>query len=197
MLSVVIPTHNCERALVRTLAMLVSASVSGVIGDVIVADTGSTDDTAKIADMAGCNLMVSTGPLGGRLREAAATARGAWLLFLRAGAVLDPSWAEEVERFIENAELSDRLDMAAVFRTQAVAPIAGSFAWQALALIKTALRRGPRPEQGLVINRRHYESIGGHRTETNDPETELLRRLGKRRLVRLQSAITLLGETAL
>ena len=42
MLSVVIQTHNDEDALARTLASLVSASVDGVVREVIICDAGST-----------------------------------------------------------------------------------------------------------------------------------------------------------
>jgi glycosyltransferase involved in cell wall biosynthesis len=190
MLSVVIPTRDCERTLVRTLAMLVSASVAGVVGDVVVADAGSSDDTAKIADMAGCTLLVLPAPLGVRLREGAAAARGSWLLFLRPGTVLDTTWAAEVERFIESAEQSGREDMTAVFRARPPGETDQSLARQALALVKEALRRGPRPEQGLVISRRYYESLGGHRAEASDPETDLLRRISYSRIVRLSHLIT-------
>ena len=71
MLSVIIATRNCERALVHTLSMLVGASVAGVVRDVVVADAGSSDETGEIADIAGCALLVSGAPLATRLREAA------------------------------------------------------------------------------------------------------------------------------
>jgi hypothetical protein len=71
MLSVIIATRNCERALVHTLSMLVGASVAGVVRDVVVADAGSSDETGEIADIAGCALLVSGAPLAERLREAA------------------------------------------------------------------------------------------------------------------------------
>ena len=119
MLSVIIPTRNCERALVRTLAMLVGASVSGVVRDVVVADAGSSDETGEIAEIAGCTLLVSSAPLAARLREAVAAARGSWLLFLRPGTVLEAGWGEEAMRFIADAELCDRMETAAVFRAQA------------------------------------------------------------------------------
>jgi glycosyltransferase involved in cell wall biosynthesis len=53
MLSVVIATHNSERALLPTLAALVSGAAAGIVREVIVADAGSRDATAAIADGAG------------------------------------------------------------------------------------------------------------------------------------------------
>src|SRR6516165_10573509 len=106
MLSVIIPTLNSERMLVPTLAMLVSGAMSGIVREVTVVDGGSTDATLEVADTAGCAVLVSSEPLGNRLRTAAAAARSPWLMFLRAGTVLDATWLEEVARFIDEAEPS-------------------------------------------------------------------------------------------
>ena len=81
-LSVVIATHDSERPLLPTLAALVPGAAAGAVREVIVADAGSRDATAEIADVAGCRLLVSDRPRGARLKAAAATARSGWLLFL-------------------------------------------------------------------------------------------------------------------
>src|SRR5262249_54106063 len=104
MLSVIIPTFNSERILVPTLAMLISGAMSGVVREVTIVDGGSTDATLHVADAAGCEVAVSSGPLGTRLNAAAAAARSPWLMFLRAGTVLDATWLEEAARFIDEAE---------------------------------------------------------------------------------------------
>ena len=44
-LSVIIPTLDCERSLVPTLASLVSGAAVGTVRDVIIADGGSRDAT--------------------------------------------------------------------------------------------------------------------------------------------------------
>ena len=74
MLSVIIATLDSERALVRTLAPLVSGATSGLITEVVVADGGSSDETAAVADVAGCRFVASTASLGERLKSAAALA---------------------------------------------------------------------------------------------------------------------------
>ncbi len=99
MLSVIIATLDSERALVRTLAALVPGATAGLVSEVVVADAGSHDDTAAVADIAGCNFLVADGPLGQRLKAAAAAARAPWLLFLRPGTVLDTPWIGEVRGF--------------------------------------------------------------------------------------------------
>ncbi|MGB6540789.1 MAG: glycosyltransferase, partial [Xanthobacteraceae bacterium] len=101
MLSVIIPTRDSERALVSTLAALVPAAMEGFIAEVIIADGGSRDDTAAVADVAGCKFSVVEGSLGRRLKIAAAAARAPWLFFLRPGTVLDAPWIGEARRFVE------------------------------------------------------------------------------------------------
>jgi glycosyltransferase involved in cell wall biosynthesis len=186
MLTVIIPTHNSERALVPTLAMLVPGAMTGTVREVIVADAGSTDGTAGVVDIAGCDIMVSSAPLAQRLKAAAAAARGTWLLFLRAGVVLDAAWVEEVSRVIESAIARGTFaSQAAVFRRAGDA--AEPLTRQMLELVLAAVR-GPHPDQGLMLSREYYDRVGGHRSETADPEAELMRRIGRRRIVTLRSA---------
>jgi len=188
MLTVIIPTKNHERALVPTLAMLVPGAMSGTVSQVIVVDGGSTDATAQVVDVAGCEIMTSTAPLAARLRSAAAAARGSWLMFLRPGVVLDAAWVEEATRVIENAVARQTVaSHAAAFRKSSAPDTAEPLWRQVLGLFWAALR-GPHPEQGLMISRQFYERIGGHRDDAADPEAELLRRLGRRRIVTLRSA---------
>jgi hypothetical protein len=194
MLSVVIATENAERILVPTLAALVPGATAGIVREVIVADAGSIDATTMIADAAGCRIEVTAAPLGHRLRQAAANARAAWLLFLRPGAVPDWTWIEETRRFIEQAEMGGRADTrAAVFRRMGEADTLGSAIVETLGLIAAALGAQPRPQQGLLISKTFYERSGGHLGEDADPESKFLRRLGHRRIVMLRSRTMMAG----
>ncbi len=179
MLSVIIPTLDSERPLVRTLAALVPGSTAGLVREVLIVDGGSSDDTAAIADIAGCNFLVATGPLGTRLKVGAAAARAPWLMFVRPGTILDGSWTGEARHFVEQPTASER---AAVFRSGAPAQATWREAWS---LFKRALGARLHPQEGLVISRRLYDRVGGHADTAADPETELLRRLGRNRLVTL------------
>jgi glycosyltransferase involved in cell wall biosynthesis len=181
MLSVIIPTRDSERALVSTLAALVPAAMEGFVAEVVVADAGSRDDTAAVADVAGCKFKLLENPLGARLKTAAAAARAPWLLFLRPGTVLDAPWVGEARRFIEQPPAKV---CAATFRRGAPAQPALR---DALSLLTAALGGRPRPEQGLIIAKRFYEDIGGHDEDAADPEADLIRRLGRRRIARLAS----------
>ncbi|MGY6708605.1 MAG: glycosyltransferase [Rhizobiaceae bacterium] len=94
MLSVVIQTHNDEDALARTLASLVSASVEGVVREVIVCDAGSTDRTDLVADHTGCEF--ESGGLAAGIRRA----RNDWLMFLKPGTRLADGWTNDLVEHI-------------------------------------------------------------------------------------------------
>jgi hypothetical protein len=46
---------------------------------------------------------------------------------------------------------------------------------------------GASPDQGLVISRRLYDELEGHRDKAADPEADLIARLGRRRILMLRS----------
>ena len=187
MLSVIIPTLNSERMLVPTLAMLISGAMSGVVREVTIVDGGSTDATLEVADAAGCAVAVSSAPLASRLNAAAAKARSPWLMFLRAGTVLDSTWLEEAARFMDEAEQSGACWSAAVFRKSISVRSAYPVVFEALALLKFGLFGRPHPDQGLLIDAKLYNKVGGHRDTAADPEADLLARLGRRRILMLRS----------
>lgn len=189
MLSVVIPAHNSERPLVRTLSALVGASVAGVVRDVVIADAGSTDETAQVADMAGCALLVSTDPLAARLRAAAAAARSAWLLFLPPGSVPEAGWDAAAARHIEEAEQSDLDQARAAMFSRGVRPAGRSFFAEFAMLMRAALGERPDPRLGLLISRPLYDALGRHRDGVADPEADLIARLGRRRIARLSATV--------
>jgi hypothetical protein len=183
MLSVIIATQDSERALVPTLAALVPGATSGIVSEVLLADAGSSDDTAAVADVAGCEFMRIEGALGHRLRSAAAAARAPWLMFLRPGVVPDTPWTAEVGRFIQEPA---RAGQAGVFRRGG--PSQASLR-EVLSLVTAALGALPRPEQGLVISQQFYQALGGHSEQAADPERALLRRIGRRRRVMLSTTV--------
>jgi glycosyltransferase involved in cell wall biosynthesis len=195
MLSVIIASENAERILGQTLAALVPGALAGIVNEVILADAGSSDGTAMIAESVGCRIEIAAAPLGLRLKRAAAVARTAWLLFLRPGLVLDSTWVEEASRFIQASELGGRADArAAAFRPPGEADGFAAMLAEGLALILAALGGRARPQQGLLISKSLYERLGGHHGEAADPETDFLRRLGRRRIALLRSRTMLVGE---
>jgi glycosyltransferase involved in cell wall biosynthesis len=183
MLSVIVPTHESERILVRTLACLVPGATAGLVREVILADGGSTDETAEVGDVAGCRFLALPGPLGPRLDFAAGSARSDWLLFVPAGSVLEPGWVIEVQQFIERAPGP----IAAAFG-DALRPHGQDSVLRALIALWRARRTSLAPGRGLVISRAFLRELSGFGDGT-DPEAGLLRRIGKRRLATLRTGI--------
>jgi glycosyltransferase involved in cell wall biosynthesis len=186
MLSVVIPTHDSERALVPTLAALVPGAVAGIVREVIVADAGSRDATVQIADGAGCRVLNAAGTRGALLLAAADAARSPWLLFLPPGSVPDATWIDETRRFVEEATLRGCAgSYAAAFR-RAPATFRPTLI-EALVLLGAALGAKPHASQGLLIAKVLYDQLGGHRRDGDAPERDLIRRLGRRRIMLLRA----------
>jgi hypothetical protein len=181
MLSIIIATLDSENALASSLVALVPGAMDGLVTEVIVADGGSRDAAATVADVAGCSFTVIEGPLGRRLKTAATAARAPWLLFLRPGTVLEASWTGEVRRLVERSPPDTR---AAVFRRGRATQ---SPFKEMLSLFTTTLGALPRPEQGLLIAHPFYDELGGHSDVAADPETDLIRRIGRRRIARLSA----------
>jgi glycosyltransferase involved in cell wall biosynthesis len=190
MLSAIISTQNSERSLVPTLSALVPAAAAGLLAEVLIADAGSRDATAEVADIAGCRFTSSTEALGIRLKAAAATVRSPWVMFLRAGAVPQSGWIEAADHFMQTSSLLEGAGRAAIFRLPGLTNAVRPGLAELLAVVRAAIARGPRPEQGLLITRRLYDAIGGH-SEGDDTEAAILRRLGRQRLVVLPAAITI------
>jgi glycosyltransferase involved in cell wall biosynthesis len=184
MLSAIIATYESERTLVPTLAALVPGATAGLISEVVVADAGSGDATAEVADIAGCRFVSSGDPLGARLKAAALSTRTPWLLFLRAGTVPEQGWVTAVDNFMGASDLLDGASRAAVFRPSSAADALRPAWAEVLSLLRVALGGGARPEQGLLIARRFYDGLGGH-GDGADPESALLRKIGRRRLTML------------
>ncbi len=111
MLSVLIETRDDEEGLARTLASLIGGAVEGVVRDVIVCDTGSTDQTHRVADHAGCHFVA--GGIGAGIRQA----KGDWLLLLEPGARLAEGWIDDVVAHTARQTMPARFSRARGSRT--------------------------------------------------------------------------------
>ncbi|MBO0345937.1 glycosyltransferase [Roseibium sp. CAU 1637] len=196
MISVIIPTLNCDADLAHTLAVLVPAAADGVVREVVVVDGGSTDHTGQVADAAGCVWVVSPGPRSSRIEAGvAASSRGEWLLFLSADTVLEPGWHHEVQTFIERAERAGSAErIAAAFKLRYESFGLGPRIWESWASVRTRFFGMPYGNQGLLITRRFYASLGGHRLLPELEDLDLVKRIGTRRLVTLRAAAVASGE---
>ena len=185
MVSVIIPTLNAERLLPRCFDSLIPAAVRGVVREVIVSDAGSSDGTLAIADAAGAHIVHARKGRGAQLAEGAAAAKSDWLLFLHPETSLEPGWEVEAESFIGQAVMER--PRAAVFRF-ALEDFGGEARRsEAKANLRAALFALPYGDQGLLIPRRLYQKTGGYRALADMEDADLVRRIGRRRLVSLRS----------
>ena len=97
MLSIIVPTHNDADALAQMLPSLVPHAVSGLISDVVLFDAGSTDDTRRVGEIAGCAWHDAKATDVAQLLPAT---RGAWILILEAGCRPVGDWTGAVEDHI-------------------------------------------------------------------------------------------------
>lgn len=158
MLSVVIETRNQDVALARTLASLVGGAVEGLVREVIVCDHGSTDETSRVAEQAGCLFIAGQGAEAG-IRQA----RSDWLLLLEPGARLMDGWMDDVMSHAEGAS------GAARFTPVRQSKIAGIMRWFRL--------RGSLAE-GLMITRREALAL----MDRSDNVGSIARSVSSRRL---------------
>lgn len=180
--SVVIPTLNVADTLPATLAALGEA-------EVIIADGGSTDDTLAVA--AAATVVTSPRGRGPQLAAGADAAKGDWLLFLHADTRPQGDWLAAVERFVGDAA---NIERAASFRYGLDMAGAGArrlerwVAWRSRAL---ALPYG---DQALLIGKDFYHEIGGYRAVPIMEDVDLVRRIGRARLVMLDAVMLTSGR---
>ena len=175
-LDVIIPVLNGAGQLTRTLQSLPA------VRQVIVVDGGSTDGSAALAAAHGARVLSTTPGRGAQLALGADASDAAWRLFLHADTRLDAAaWAALADH-VADPEQSGR---AGVFGFRL-----DDQAWQARLLewgvsLRVALLALPYGDQGLLIHRDLYDAVGGVAALPLMEDVDLARRLGRRRLRRL------------
>lgn len=180
-LSVVIPVLDREVALAATLDALPP------VGELIVADGGSSDRSVAIAQDHGASV-VQTPP--GRGRQLSAGAREAakpWLLFLHADTRLDEAAWSAIEQFTGDPSSAGR---AATFRLAL-----DDAAWPARFIeagvrARVAVLALPYGDQGLLIHQSLYQRLGGFSDLPLMEDVDLVRRIGRSRMIRLPGTAT-------
>lgn len=186
MITVILATKNNEVDLAIALSALVTAAVEGIVREVVVVDGGSQDGTATVADAAGCTLVTGAGP--DALMSAADNARTEWLLFLSPLSVLDPAWHGEVLSYLDQAILSGKAETsAATFRLRRGDAGFGARLAEISSVFRSRMIAAPYAEQGLLISKAFYRSLGGHKALPAMTDMELAGRIGRRRLKLLRS----------
>jgi len=184
MLSVIIPTLNAEKTLPQTLNALIPGAVSGLVKEVVISDGGSADSSLMIAEDAGCTIVTGPAGRGVQLGRGAQAARSDWLLFLHADTALSTGWEEEVGHFMAQTESHA---YAAVFRFALDDFRPQARRLETLVTIRCKLFALPYGDQGLLIHRSLYEQLGGYAQTPLMEDVDMIRRIGRKRLIYLRS----------
>lgn len=171
LVSVIIPTLNEAAVLGRALDRLQRADAI----EVIVADGGSIDNTREIAAQAGVSVMEVHGGRAAQQNAGAAAAKGQLLLFLHADTLPPDGYADMI-----------RLAM------DCSATVAGAFRFKtddsrvAMRLIewatnfRSAVFQRPYGDQGMFIEKRVFDEMGGFASLPIMEDFEFVRRLRRR-----------------
>lgn len=171
--SVVIPTLDDAARIGPCLGALTEGMVNGLIAELVLADGGSGDAIAGLAEAAGARLIEAPRGRGTQLAAGARAARSDWLLFLHADTVLAHGWSGAAARHIAcgpgragwfRLAFDSRHPMARV-----------TAAWANL----RSRAHLPFGDQGLLISRALYDEAGGYPEIPLMEDVALARRLGR------------------
>jgi len=177
-LSVILPTLNVGPEFASTLAAL------GPDCEILVVDGGSK---VPPCPSPGMRLLSSRRGRGTQLAAGADAANGDWLLFLHADTTLSPDWRAAVAAFAADPANGDKAGycrLAFATADPRGARVAALANWRARAFGL------PYGDQGLLIARPFYKKIGGYRPFPLMEDVDLVRRIGKKRLVELGATAT-------
>ncbi len=183
LLSIVIPALDAAATLAPALAALEEGRAAGLVREVLVVDGASRDGTSGLAEAAGAKVVEAGATGRGRqLVAGAQAAAGDWLLFIHADTRLSAGWSEAVGRFLADPDKAER---AGYFPLALDDPAPQARRIERLANWRARRLGLPYGDQGLLIARRFYDRVGGYRPLPLMEDVELVRRIGRRRLVAL------------
>jgi rSAM/selenodomain-associated transferase 2 len=169
-LSVIIPTLNAATFLPGTLAAL------GPGPEIIVVDGGSTDATIAIATAFAARVLAAPKGRGTQIAAGIAAASRPWLLLLHADTRLSPDW---------RAAASGSASQAGYFRFVLDSADPRARRLERLVAWRSRTLGLPYGDQALLIHRDLLHAVGGMKPLPLMEDVDLIRRLGRSRLVPL------------
>jgi rSAM/selenodomain-associated transferase 2 len=175
--SAVIPALNATDSLAAAIANITWAA------EIIVVDGGSTDGSAAVAAKLGARVIATPRGRGVQLAAGVAAASHDWLLLLHADTRLSPD-AEAAVR----SHLSHDPGRAGYFRFALDSADRRARRLERLVAWRCRMLALPYGDQALLIRRDLLRGVGGIRPLPLMEDVDLVRRLGRRRLVGLDAA---------
>jgi rSAM/selenodomain-associated transferase 2 len=185
-LSIVIPALNAADRIGPCLRG--TTERDGLVADRIVVDGGSSDETVAVARREAARVVTAPRGRGRQLAAGAAAAGGDWLLFLHADTVLSSGWNAAAAGFMRDPGNRRR---AAAFRFALDDPDPAARRLERLVAWRCRAFGLPYGDQGLLIARALYDSVGGFRPLPLYEDVDMVRRIGRRQMTILPvSAVT-------
>jgi rSAM/selenodomain-associated transferase 2 len=183
-LAIVIPTLNAAAMLHATLDPVLAARA--LAPPVLVVDGGSRDATVAVARERGVAVIEAPRGRGSQLAAGAAAAEGDWLLFLHADTRLPRGWDDLVASFAADPANRER---AGVFALRFDDDGRAARITETIAAWRSRWFGLPYGDQGLLIARELYEALGGFAALPIMEDVDLVRRIGRSRLVTLPAHV--------
>lgn len=146
--------------------------------EIIVVDGGSTDHTVAVAQAAGARVLATTRGRGPQIAAGVAAAGQPWLLILHADTCLQPGWRQAVAKH-DDPGRAGYFHFALDNTARQARRLERIVDWRSRVLGL------PYGDQGLLIHRDLLRQVGGIRPLPLMEDVDLIRRLGRKRLVAL------------
>lgn len=180
-LSIIIPALNEESCIERTI----NHAQCGENVQIIVVDGGSTDATRKVAENAGAVVLTTSGGRAAQLNAGAEAATGRLLLFLHADTLLPAGYDDMIRN-----TLNDPATVAGAFAFRTYGRVRGMQLVEWMTNARSRIFQMPYGDQGLFLEKRVFNELGGFASMPIMEDFELVRRLRRRgRVATLDSPV--------